>query len=64
MTSNILIGAAGLATLLGAVFDWDWFMEHPKARFLTESLGRDGARASYGLLGIVLVVVSLTVRLN
>ena len=62
--SNILIGAAGLFTVLGALFDWDWFMEHPKARFFTTILGRGGARMFYGLLGIVLVVAALTVQLK
>jgi hypothetical protein len=62
--ANIFVGAAGLVTLLGALFDWDWFMEHRKARFFTEMLGRGGARVFYGVLGVVLVFVALTVQLK
>lgn len=51
--------ACGLFSLLGAGLDWEWFMNHRKARFLTAILTRTGARYFYGLLGLALVVLGV-----
>ena len=51
--SLLLIGC-GLFSLAGAVKNWDWFMEHRKARFMCSLLGRKGARIFYGLLGLII----------
>lgn len=47
-----LIIACGLFSLVCAVKDWDWFMNHRKARFMVGLFGRKGARIFYGALGL------------
>jgi hypothetical protein len=47
----IVVGAVSLG---GALYDWDWFMEHRKARLFVRLLGRNGARIFCGLLGAAL----------
>ena len=47
-----LIIACGLFSLVCAAKDWDWFMNHRKARFMTSLFGRKGARIFYGALGL------------
>jgi hypothetical protein len=39
-----------------AAFDWEWFMNHPKARFMSAVLTRTGARTFYAVLGVVSIV--------
>lgn len=45
----------GLFCVLAAALDWDWFMNHPKARFFVNTFGRNGARVFYVLLGCLLI---------
>ena len=52
----ILILACGLFTLAGGIKNWDWFMSHPKARFMVGLLGRGGARVFYTILGLAITV--------
>lgn len=54
---GLIIVACGLFSICGAFFNWDWFMNHRKARFLSNFLGRSGARLLYGILGGALVVL-------
>ncbi len=54
---GLIFIAIGVFALCGAGFDWEWFMNHRKARFFTWMFGRTGARIFYGLLGVVLIVV-------
>lgn len=51
--------AAGLFSVAGAVYDWDWFMNHRKARFFVAIFGRTGARIWYALLGAGLAVAGV-----
>jgi hypothetical protein len=53
---GLLVVAAGLFGIIAAVMDWDWFMNHPKARFMCSLCGRNGARVFYIVLGTALVV--------
>jgi hypothetical protein len=43
--------AGGVFAICGAVFDWDWFMNHRRARLFVRVFTRSGARIFYGLLG-------------
>ena len=53
----ILIGIFGIA---GAGFNWDWFMESRKARFITKMFGgRTGARIFYLVIGVGFVLLGL-----
>jgi len=56
LTSIILI-LAGLYALIGAIGNWDWFMENRKARRWVKLIGRNRARVFYILLGTVLIVI-------
>ena len=44
--------AAGIFSICGALFNWDWFLNNWRARFFVRVLGRGGARIFYGLLGV------------
>jgi hypothetical protein len=44
--------AVGLFSILGGVMNWEWFMNHRKARFVVWVFGRTGARAFYVILGL------------
>jgi len=50
---------AGLFSFAGAVFDWEWFMTHPRAALFVKLFGRDGTRVVYALLGILLAALGL-----
>ena len=47
--------AGGAFSILGAVCNWDWFMNARKARFVVKVFTRNGARVFYGILGLALV---------
>ena len=51
--------AAGAFCILGAVQDWDWFLESRKARIWVSMFGRGGARVFYGILGAVIVAIGV-----
>ena len=55
-TSIILI-LAGLYSIIGAIGNWDWFMENRKARRWVKLIGRNRARIFYILLGTILIVI-------
>ena len=54
----LFIGGGAFA-MLGAVCDWDWFMNNRKARFFVKVFGRNGARVFYALLGLALIVIGM-----
>ncbi len=56
------ICAAGLFSILGSIFNWNFFFEYGKSRIITKIIGRKGARLFYMGLGIVLLF--LTYKLN
>ena len=56
-----LLMACGAFATCGAVGDWDWFMNHRKARFFVRFLGRPGTRVFYGMLGAGLVTVGVLI---
>ena len=49
--------AAGALCIVAAAQDWNWFFENYRARFFVEVLGRNGARAFYAFLGLILLGV-------
>jgi len=54
---GLIFVAAGVFSICGAAFDWDWFINSRKARFFVATLGRNGARIFYGVLGIAVVIL-------
>jgi hypothetical protein len=61
---GLVLVAAGLFSICGAVFDWDWFINSYKARFFVSIFGRNGARIFYGILGLVIVVMGTLLTLG
>lgn len=51
---------AGVFSIAGAIFDWDWFMNHHRARFFVNLFGRGGARMFYVVLGCLIIALSVT----
>ncbi len=49
---------AGIFTVVCASKDYDWFMNHRKARLFVAMFGRGGARVFYVGLGMSLIVLS------
>jgi len=52
----LLVGA-GVFSLAGALFNWQFFMNHRRARLVSKLLGQTGARLFYGVLGMVLAIL-------
>ena len=61
---GLVLVAAGLFSICGAVFDWDWFINSYKARLFVALLGRNGARIFYGILGLIIVVLGGLITLG
>jgi hypothetical protein len=53
--AGIGFGGLGLLLIVLAILDWDYMMNHPKARPVVALLGRNGARVLYALIGLVIV---------
>ena len=54
----ILVGA-GVFSISGALFDWDWFMNSRRAQLWLKLFGRQGTRIFYGVLGVAIVALGL-----
>ncbi|MEO0947389.1 MAG: immunity 17 family protein [Cyanobacteria bacterium J06641_5] len=64
MAMGWVLAGCGIFAICGAAFNWDWFMNHRKARFLVRLVGRTGARLFYGFLGSTLVVLGVLIGLG
>lgn len=53
---------SGIFVLVAVISDWNWFFEHPKAKFFVDAFGRNGARIFYGVLGCALLLIGLYCR--
>ncbi|MBN1514992.1 immunity 17 family protein [Candidatus Sumerlaeota bacterium] len=62
--AGFIIIAIGLFAITGAVMDWDWYMEHRKARLVVKFFGRNGARIFYAVVGALFCVMGALVLLN
>jgi len=54
----VALAAAGF-TMAAVIGNWDWFFNNSKARFFTETLGREGARVFYAILAVVILVAGI-----
>ena len=61
---GLMLVAAGIFSVCGAAFDWDFFIESRKARFFVDTFGRNGARIFYGILGAVIAVMGVLMALG
>ena len=51
---GLLSIAVGFFSIFCAFKDYDWFMEHRKAKFLVRTLGRNNVRYFYMALGLLI----------
>jgi immunity protein 17 of polymorphic toxin system len=56
---GLLIIAVGLFTFGGGFYQWPFFMNNRRARFVATILSRTGARVFYMLLGSVIAVLGV-----
>jgi hypothetical protein len=56
---GIVFILGGALSTIAAIFNWDWYMNHPKARFLVALIGRTGARLVYAVMGTAFVVLGV-----
>ena len=55
---------AGILSVLGSLLDWDWCFTAQNSQFIVRNVGRRQARWFYGLLGLLLIGMSLFFFLN
>ena len=56
---GLIFVAGGAFSILGAICNWEWFMNARKAKFIVKVFTRNGARIFYGLLGLALVILGV-----
>lgn len=54
-----LFVVAGLLSLLASLFNWNWFFTAQNAQLIVRNVGRQRARLFYGVLGIVMMGMSV-----
>lgn len=59
-----IFALAGITSLLAAVLDWEWFFTARNTQFAVRSVGRKRARIFYGVLGGILIAMSVFFFLN
>ncbi len=64
MIYGIFFVLAGLVSILGAVKNWDFFMNNRKAYIWVKLFGRNGARIFYGILGFVIAIIGLGISVG
>lgn len=55
----IILGLIGLLLIIGVVLDWDWLCDPLYTRSMNSIFGRTGRRILFGLLGSIMVLVSV-----
>ncbi len=60
----IMMALVGVYCLCAAFFNWNWFFENRRARGLVMVFGRNGARIFYGILGILIIVMSVAAAVS
>ena len=61
---GIVIALSGAFLAAAGAFDWNWFMNHRKARLLTSLIGRGAARGVYIGIGLAAVVTGVLMALG
>ena len=51
--------AVGIISIFGAYFDYDWFMNSGRTPYFVNLFGRNGTRALYIVMSIVLIVMGV-----
>jgi hypothetical protein len=59
----VILLLAGIVILFGSIFNWDWMFRRPLARTLIQATGVDKAKIIYGVVGLLLLGVAVTLIL-
>ena len=59
-----IFAVAGIVALLAAILNWDWFFTAQNTQFVVRNVGRRQARWFYGVLGVILISMSVFFFLN
>ncbi|RHE89034.1 immunity 17 family protein [Bacteroides intestinalis] len=59
-----IFAVAGIISLLAAILDWEWFFTARNTQFAVKNVGRKRARLFYGVLGVILIGMSVFFFLN
>ncbi|MEM9818618.1 MAG: immunity 17 family protein [Cyanobacteria bacterium P01_A01_bin.123] len=62
--AGLILVAVGLFSAAGDILNWEWFMNHRKARFMCAILTRTGARIFYVILGLGIAVAGALLTLG
>jgi len=57
---GIILVLAGVFTVVGAICNWDFFMNSFKSQFGVKLLGRNKARIFYGIVGTRIIIFNIT----
>lgn len=55
LVTGLTLMSAGIFSIAGAAYGWNWFIDHYKARFVKRLFGDTGTRIFYGILGAVVL---------
>lgn len=61
---GIVIALTGALIAAAGAFEWNWFVNHRKARRLTSLIGRGAARGVYVGVGLAAVVTGVLMALG
>lgn len=61
---GLFLVAAGLFSICGAAFDWDFFLNSRRAQFFVSLFGRSGARIFYAFLGLVIAIMGALITVG
>jgi len=61
---GLILAAAGVFAICGAVFDWSFFIDNYRAKFLLFALGRKGTRIFYVCLGLFVLIGGVLMALG
>ncbi len=57
--SQILFMAAGLFSILGAYFEWNFFYKNRKVQRIIRLFGKSGAKIFYIVIGLIIFSIAL-----
>ena len=61
---SYLLFVSGALCIFCSIMDYDWFMNHRKAKFFVNIFGRIGTRIFYIILGAVVMFLSLMMSIT
>lgn len=59
-----IFALTGIISILAALLNWDWFFTAQNSQFIVRNVGRKRARLFYGILGGILISMSVFFFLN